>query len=147
MTLSLSNNNYLPTYLPIHLSKAPILSKALLLWLSIQEHRSTMATCGRCTILNSAFGLKDPLPPRVASLDAEAAIPYLHDDRNQSVPAPAAEQGVHSLPAKDQSNRVPRTVNDSAFNQLWLPEGVRPVCLPTASVLSGIRDLPLAPHR
>ena len=104
-----------------------------------------MARCERCTIIESAFGLKDPLPPRVASLDAETTIPYPEDGHDDSLQS-NHETGP-TLLVKDDFNRVPRKLPDATFDPLWLPDGVKTVWQPPASTLSGIRDSPLAPHR
>ena len=124
-----------------------------------------MAICERCTIIESAFGLKDPLPPRVASLDAETTIPYPKADHEESLRANdnrqesllAEDSHEDSLQAKDETglallvkdefNRVPRKLPDATFDPLWLSDGVKTVWQPPASTLSGIRDSPLAPHR
>ena len=111
--------------------------------------------CERCTIIESAFGLRDPLPPRVASLDAEATITYAKDEDDQSLAVEngsdlsvSVENGSYlSLRVRDEFKRVPRTVHDAGFDQLRVPDGVKPVWQPPASTLSGIRDSPLAPHR
>ena len=121
--------------------------------------------CERCTIIESALGLRDPLPPRVASLDTQTPIPDskdpdhehpdskdldlkvldLKDDHTQSLTA-KDDTGL-VLRFKDELNLVPRTVHDPAFDQLWLPDGVKPVWQPPAFTLSRIRDSPLTPHR
>ena len=131
--------------------------------------------CERCTIIESAFGLKDPLPPRVASLDVQTPIPDskdpdlkdpdledpdlkdldlkdldlkdidLKDGHTQSLPA--KHDTDLSLSVEDEFIRVPQTVHDAAFDQLWLSDGVKPVWQPPAFTLSGIRDSPLTPHR
>ena len=62
--------------------------------------------CERCTIIESAFGLRDPLPPRVASLDAGNTIPSAEEDNDG-----------HLLPIKDERNSLspasPPSINDS----------------------------------
>ena len=106
--------------------------------------------CERCTIIETAFGLKHPLPPRVASLDAETTsdtilttpIPCAKADDDKFHPA---NPDLH-LPVKDDSYRVPQAA-DNAPTQLCLPNGVIPVWQPPVSTLSEIRDSPLAPHR
>ena len=91
--------------------------------------------CERCTIIESAFGLKDPLPPRVASLDASTAITYAKYDHGQS------------LSVKDEFHPVPATLHEDALDPLCLPDGINSVWQPPTSTLSGIRDSLITPHR
>ena len=101
--------------------------------------------CERCTIIESAFGLRDPLPPRVASSNAETTITDLEDGHNLRFPA--KDDTDVSFPGKEKLKCDSPNVSNPASGQLWMPDDVELVCQPPASMLPGIRDSRLAPHR
>ena len=99
--------------------------------------------CDRCKIIKTAFGLRDPLPPRVASLDADLPtltniVPYAKADDDQI--HSAKKDTDLSPPVQDDSYRVPQAADNDAITQLCLPDGVLPVWQPPVSTLFKIRD-------
>ena len=129
--------NLVTPYLPpttISLASSPKhFNKALLLWLSSQRYRSTLAMCDRCATIESAFGLRDPLPPRVATLDAETVV--------NTTPSAKADH-ERSLPAKNDTHQSFLRTNEivQRLQTSWLSDSVTLVWQLLASTLSGIRD-------
>ena len=74
--------------------------------------------CDRCTIIECAFGSRDPLPPRIASLDVK---PPISPDTNWNQTNASGE-------------------DDKGVNSLGPSVRVKSVLQPSASTLSGIYD-------
>ena len=83
-----------------------------------------MSKCERCIIIESVFGLRDPLPPRVASLDAEFSTLHAKDDHDQAFLE--AKGDTDPFPRViDESNRHDQIVQDATLEQLHLRKPVR----------------------
>ncbi|CAD6592390.1 MAG: hypothetical protein ASARMPRED_006247 [Alectoria sarmentosa] len=71
--------------------------------------------CERCTIIECAFGSRDPLPPRIASLDAD----------------------YHNPPAIEVEEAKPKGVHHNRANHLGSPGDTTPALQTSASTSSG----------
>ena len=78
--------------------------------------------CARCSTLVRAFGLRDPLPPTIASLDAETTILSAEEDNDG-----------HLLPTEDEPTGSSHTSGHIDFDTSSLPDGVNPVWQAPAS--------------
>lgn len=83
-----------------------------------------MCKCERCTIIESAFGLRDPLPPRVASLDVEISTLHAKDDHDQALLEAKGDTDLFPR-VTDDSNRYDKIVQDAALEQPHMRNPVR----------------------
>ena len=77
--------------------------------------RFAIVMCERCTIIECAFGSRDPLPPRIASLDAD----------------------YHNPPAIEVEEAKPKGVHHNRANHLGSPGDTTPALQTSASTSSG----------
>ena len=99
--------------------------------------------CDHCTTIESAFGLRDPLPPRIALLDAVPSIPFTNKGPCPPVcvtHGSAKTELSTRISTGNSLSKTPQSETSTVFENLSNTEMAAPVILAPAPMLVGRDD-------